>query len=234
LQKMGRAARRRILDICDDSRIAARRREYYAGLAAKLCETVHARKTSDVGVVLFDDGADQRRIARAIESVNLQTIEAKMKVYVGDPNRLDSRAADAAASWKIASPESIWDGIATNNPPEVIFIGAADDIIDSDALRMAANHFANHPEDGFVSCWTECDGEQSAAFENDFSDTLAAKLPTRGFFRRSALVDCGPADGRDNLPANITGRLAARIAKKGWRCGCVAYPLVHAANRHRR
>jgi len=219
LLETGRRSRRRILEICDDSTIAERRRRYYRELGAKTREAVAARWISEVGVILFGDGADPRKIERAIASVNSQTIEAKVKIFVGDVFRVDSAARAELDSWKVVAPgksvAAFFDGL-----PEVIYIGMADDVLASDALRLAANHFANRPGEGAACCWTTRGRVPFAEFLSVRPD-----VPARWFFRKSAIAECGGFPAVFDNPSEI----AARIVNNGQRCGCVASPLVETA-----
>jgi glycosyltransferase involved in cell wall biosynthesis len=242
LLEMGAKSRARILEICDDLKIVKRHLDYYANLAAKTRESVAARHMPEVGAVLFDDGADPKKIARAIGSVNAQTVEAKARIYVGNIGKIDAAARESLASWVVvaqdgadASGLTLVENLAAilKRLPEVIYVGAADDILYPDAMRCAANHFANRPEDGAAACWTTLGRVPVAEFRNDPEHILSpANFAERRFFRRSALDECGGLAVNGCYLPDILIDAAIRLVEKGWRTGCISLPTVETANRN--
>ena len=246
LADMGRKSQERILAICDDAAIIRRHRDYYTALNQKASEAARQladRKVPDTGVILFDDGVEPRRAARAFAAIDVQTIPAAAKIVVGQALSADTATNAELAAWTCipSDAEGLRSGLmplaerlaaVSGELPQVVYVGSAGDILAPDALRQAANTFANRPECGWCGCWTSTGGSICAAFRNEPAHFLApANFPERWFLRTQALAQCGGLIVEGYFLPDILRDVVLRMIAKGWRGGCIASPLVEVANR---
>jgi glycosyltransferase involved in cell wall biosynthesis len=239
LAAMGEKSRAHILSICDDSLIAKRRIEYYAALAEKVAARKNglAKTQTKVGVILLDDDVEPKRIAKACEAVSRQTIDVAAKVLA-----TNERAPVAPSGWTQIPGDALGsaDGLkplaerlaGMADLPDVIYVGAAGDILNPDALRQAANVFTNNPECGFCAMWTVSKGNVSAAYRSDPVHLLApADFPERWFFRTAALAKCGGVIQNGYYLPDILRDAVLRLIAQGWRGMIVPQPLADVETR---
>jgi hypothetical protein len=246
LGEMGARAATRILSICDDATIASRRLDSFASLARRTRERVSESAKAPplrTGVILFDDGAAPDRAAEALKGIAVQTVEAAAKLIAGNSVRGRAAALPWLESWTVLPSDA--EGRRAGLPPlaarladlsaampEALYIGAADDILAPDALRQAANFFANHPEAGCCACWTSSEGETCAAFRNDAAHLLAPALfPERWFFRAAALRECGGILCAGYHLPDLLRDAVLRLLRQGWRIGGMAGAFVDVSRR---
>jgi glycosyltransferase involved in cell wall biosynthesis len=246
LAQMGRRSQKRILAICDDAATVRRHREYYAALGRTTAEAAKARANSplpNVGAILFDDGAEAKRAGHAIAALGVQTIDAAAEILVGKALSENAATRDALAAWTVISgdAEGRREGLDTlaarlnamlPDMPEVLYIGAADDILTPDSLRQAENLFANRPDCGWCASWIVSNGTLCTAFRNEPLHLVTpSALPERWFVRTRALAQCGGLIGEGFYLPDLMRDAVLRMMARGWRGGCIARPLADVAPR---
>lgn len=236
LAAMGKAARERILTICDDAAIIAAHVEWYRQLKRTNAAPAAPLRT---GVVLLGDGDCAARAPKALDAVNAQDTELVARILVGCGIAGDHLAASRLDGWQVLADDA--EGIAQglDSLPvrlaaaleaahvDAIYAGAADDVLAPGALRQAANYFANHPEIGCLTCWTR-DWEQiTTALRVEPAHLLApAQFPERWFFRMDALAQCGGLLVNGSHLPDLLRDAVLRLLATGWRIGCLAAPIV--------
>lgn len=238
LAQMGMNARKRMLSFCDDAAVTKIHRDYYAKLADGHAFAVRMRAEEELpetGVVLLDDGADADRILRATGAVDGQTVEVARKVIFGTAHEHNVRLRAGLSTWTVPRKGGSELGARLaelEDLPPVLYIGAADDVLAPDAMRQAANCFANLPECGFCSCWTACRGTVYANLRNEPLHLIRpTKTPERWFFRTEAILKSGGMIGTGYYLNDILRDLVLRLMKNGWRGGSISGPLVEISPR---
>ncbi len=239
LRASGQRARQRILSYCDDARVTALHEEYYTSLRDG--ETDAAATVRDAGILLFSDGAGSP--ADALRAANAQTKDIRTRVVVGEKIWRDSANMGLLEGWsvlpsdgecRLAGREGVADTLARlcDSLPDVLYIGAADDVLHPDSLRMAANTFANLPGCDLCACWTKKGNRVCAAFRNDPAQIARpATFPERWFFRTSAIRRAGGPIGAGYHLQDVLRDLAVRILRKGGYASCIPQALVEVAER---
>ena len=238
LAAMGEKSRARILSICDDRAIAKCHADYYAGLgkavAAKRAAGIRPTKFA---LALLDDGAGKKRATDACEALARQTVEVPVRIFATDdpaksvPSGWTLIEGDATGRKAGLAPlaERLGEMVLKAN---VVYLGAADDLLAPDAFRLAANVFTNHPECAFCAVWTVTKGNVSAAYRSDPAHLAApANFPERWFFRGEALAECGGVAVNGYFIQDILRDAVLRLIEKGWRGTLIPHPLVDVAER---
>jgi glycosyltransferase involved in cell wall biosynthesis len=239
LAAMGEKSRARILSICDDGAITKRHTDYYARLGEKTSAKRAAAKTvpTNFALALLDDGADKKRAADACEALARQTVDVPVRILATDDPAKSVPAGwmriegDATGCKAGLAPLARRLDAAIGNA-DVIYVGAADDLLAPDAFRLAANVFTNHPECAFCAVWTVTKGNVSAAYRSDPAHLASpADFAERWFFRGHALAECGGVAANGYFLQDVLRDAVLRLIEKGWRGTMIPQPLVDVAGR---
>lgn len=228
LAQMGQRARERILEICADATILRLHEEYYKGMALRCAASIPDPARPKAGVLLADDGAAPERIPRATLAIDAQTLEPSAKLFIAEGT------CSVPAGWSCVNARALVTEHAPSMP-DVIYIGAADDILPSDALERAANAFATFPELGYCTPLLRWNGLLTCPFRSDALQLISpSEQPLRGFFRKEALIDCGGVFVNGHYLPDLLRDAMLRLLAKGWRGCSLAGAAVEGLHRESR